>query len=153
MKRDLLYKFINKEYTIKELDLKDLNNIIHNTNTKVLLITEEKKNIKDIIKELLLELGIPSYLKGYACLTEAIFLCLKDEQYTKEITKRLYPSIAKELHVKDENVEKNIRKAIEIGCTNTNPEVLEEIFGYSISIDKGKPTNANYINTIYNILR
>ena len=106
-----------------------------------------------IIEKILLELGIPSNLKGFTYLTEAIFLCLNDEKYTKDITKNLYPSIAQKMHIKDGNVEKNIRKAIEVGCTNTNPEILEKVFGYSIDIDKGKPTNSNYIYTIYNILR
>ena len=152
MKNDLLYKFLNKEYSIKELDSNNISTIFKGNN-KVYLLIENNKSIKLMIEKLLLELGIPSNLKGFTYLTEAIFLCLNDEKYTKDITKNLYPSIAQKMNIKDGNVEKNIRKAIEVGCTNTNPELLEEIFGYSINIDKGKPTNSNYIYTIYNILR
>jgi len=152
MKKDLLQELFNNEYAIKEVDLKDINNIL-NENYKILLLTKNQNQIKIIIEKLLLELGIPSNLKGYTCLTEAIFLCLKNEKYTSNITKNLYPKVAKIVNIKELSVEKNIRKAIEIGCTNTNPELLEEIFGYSINIDKGKPTNSNYIKTIYNILR
>ena len=152
MKNDLLYKIFNNEYSIKELDLNNISTVF-NKNSKVYLLIEDNKNIKIIIEKILLELGIPSNLKGFTYLTEAIFLCLNDEKYTKDITKNLYPSIAQKMNIKDINVEKNIRKAIEVGCTNTNPELLEKVFGYSINIDKGKPTNSNYIYTIYNILR
>lgn len=153
MENDLLLKIINGEYKVKELDLDKINEVLNNDNIKAYLIISENAELKSIIKRILLELGIPSNLKGYTYITEAIFLCLQDNKYLDSITKYLYPNIAKEVNANSVQVEKNIRKAIEVGCTNANPELLEKVFGYSIGIDKDKPTNSNYIHTLTNILK
>ena len=116
------------------------------------LLDNNYNDLRQIIDKILLELGIPSNLKGYTYIEEAIFLCVKDSNYKEYITKRLYPALAEKLNVKEYQVEKNIRKAIEVSWTNANPETLEKIFGYSIGLDRDRPTNFNYIITISNIL-
>ena len=42
-------------------------------------------------------------------------------------------------------VERAIRHAIELGWNRGNPEMIDNIFGYTISASKAKPTNSEFI--------
>ena len=46
-----------------------------------------------------------------------------------------------------------IRHAIEISWNRGNWDLMEEIFGHSVDIDKAKPTNSEFIVTIADKLR
>ena len=47
----------------------------------------------------------------------------------------------------------NIRHAIEVSWNRGNWELMEEIFGHSVDIDKAKPTNSEFIVTVADKLR
>ena len=61
------------------------------------------------------------------------------------ITKKLYPSIADKFDTSASKVERAIRHAIELGWTRGNQDTIDEIFGYTISALKAKPTNSEFI--------
>ena len=69
------------------------------------------------------------------------------------ITKELYPLIAKKYHTTSSRVERAIRHAIEVSWNRGNWELMEEIFGYSVDIDKAKATNSEFIVTLADKLR
>ena len=50
-------------------------------------------------------------------------------------------------------VERAIRHAIEIAWNRGKLETLENLFGYTIQQDKGKPTNSEFIAIIADKLR
>jgi two-component system response regulator (stage 0 sporulation protein A) len=50
-------------------------------------------------------------------------------------------------------VEKAIRYTIEVAWGRGQQEVVENIFGYTISASKGKPTNSEFIAMIADKLR
>ena len=58
------------------------------------------------------------------------------------ITKQLYPEIAKAYNTTASRVERAIRHSIEVAWSRGKPEVMNEIFGYTIHTGKGKPTNS-----------
>ena len=69
------------------------------------------------------------------------------------ITKLLYPTIAKKYKTTSSSVERAIRHAIEVAWSRGKVELLEEMFGYTISAGKGKPTNSEFIALIADKLR
>lgn len=69
------------------------------------------------------------------------------------ITKLLYPSIAKKYKTTSSSVERAIRHAIEVAWGRGKIEVIEEMFGYTVSAGKGKPTNSEFIALIADKLR
>ena len=114
----------------------------------------EKKAVKETQEEISLErdvtgmlhkIGVPAHIKGYQYLREAIIYSVEDPEMLGAVTKILYPAIAKRSHTTPSRVERAIRHAIEVAWNRGCEEVLEEIFGYTISIGRGKPTNSEFI--------
>ena len=120
------------------------------------VMTEENKSTdnkyQSIIKTLH-ELGVPSNIKGYKYIKEAISLMISNPNMEEKVTKYLYPTIAEKYNASTSSVERSIRHAIEISWNRANIDLMEEIFGYSIDIEKAKPTNSEYISTIAETLR
>ena len=70
-----------------------------------------------------------------------------------DVTKVLYPSIAKKFHTTSSRVERAIRHAIEVAWDRGDLETLQSYFGYTVSGVKGKPTNSEFISMIADRLR
>jgi len=94
------------------------------------------------------EVGIPAHIKGYHYVREAIMMAVRDMESLNAITKILYPGIAKKFSTTPSRVERAIRHAIETAWSRGDVDVLNKIFGYTISNDKGKPTNSEFIAMI-----
>ncbi len=113
----------------------------------------EESNIDMVITNEFIRIGIPAHVKGYQYLRTAIHMTVNNISMLNGITKQLYPSIAKEYCTTAISVERAIRHAIEIAWNKGNAEALENIFGYTISPDKGKPTNSQFIALLADRLR
>lgn len=70
-----------------------------------------------------------------------------------QITKVLYPEIAKKYATTASRVERAIRHAIEVAWNRGNIDAIDDIFGYTISASKAKPTNSEFIAMISDKLR
>lgn len=143
-------------YILKPFELKDLEKRILDIAHKQL----ENKNIDfyqnslDIsITKILHELGIPSHIKGYQYIRKAIGIIYDRPETIGGITKELYPELAREFDTSVSRVERAIRHAIEVSWNRGNWDLMEEIFGHSVDIDKAKPTNSEFIVTIADKLR
>lgn len=112
--------------------------------SKVLSNSYVEKEITAILHEV----GIPAHIKGYLFLREAIFRVYKQQDYLGQITKNLYPDIAKKFTSSSARVERAIRHAIEVAWNRGNVDCIDNIFGYTISADKAKPTNSEFIAMI-----
>ena len=80
-------------------------------------------------------------------------MAVNDMNMLNYITKLLYPSIAKKYKTTSSSVERAIRHAIEVAWGRGKIEVIEEMFGYTVSAGKGKPTNSEFIALIADKLR
>lgn len=100
------------------------------------------------VYQLLKELGIPASIKGYSYVRRAILLSIENPEMIDKITRRLYPTIAKEFDTTPSRVERAIRHAIEISFNRGDQDKLHEIFGYSYSSLRGRPTNSEFIAEI-----
>ena len=65
----------------------------------------------------------------------------------------LYPEVASKYDTTVSRVERAIRHAIEVSWNRGNWQLMEDIFGHSVDIDKAKPTNSEFIVTVADKLR
>lgn len=105
------------------------------------------------ITEILHEIGIPAHIKGYMYLRTAILETYINVDYLGQITKVLYPEIARRYMTTSSRVERAIRHAIEVAWNRGNIDAIDEIFAYTISASKAKPTNSEFIAMISDKLR
>lgn len=106
------------------------------------------KNYKEIITSIIKELGISANLNGYHYIRYAIELMVKDINLIHSITSELYPAVAQEFGTTPARAERCIRNAIELGWNKANDDLTMKLFGYSISAEKGKPTNSEFLATV-----
>ena len=110
-------------------------------------------NLQISITNILHELGVPSHIKGYQYIREGITVLFDHPDVIGGITKELYPDIAAKYDTTVSRVERAIRHAIEVSWNRGNWQLMEEIFGHSVDIDKAKPTNSEFIVTVADKLR
>ena len=106
-----------------------------------------------VVTEIIHQIGIPAHIKGYHYLREAILLSLEDEEMLESVTKLLYPTVAKRFNTTASSVERAIRDAIETAWDRGDLDTIQNLFGYTVSVGKGKPTNSEFIALITDNLR
>lgn len=106
------------------------------------------RNIESDVTAIIHDVGVPAHIKGYQYLREAIIMSVNDNEMLNSITKILYPSIAKKFQTTASRVERAIRHAIEVAWNRGRMDTIDELFGYTINAEKGKPTNSEFIALI-----
>ena len=112
-----------------------------------------EQNLENDVTHILHEIGIPAHIKGYQYLRDAIILSVEDHEMLSSVTKILYPAIAKKHQTTASRVERAIRHAIEVAWSRGRMETINELFGYTVSNGKGKPTNSEFIALIADKIR
>lgn len=100
----------------------------------------------DVIENLVKETGVPTSLKGHDYLVYAIKLAVSDRKYVLGITTLTYPEIAAYFNSTAQRVERGIRHAIEVAFDRGDIEDIRRLFGNTISLNKGKTTNKEFIS-------
>lgn len=120
-------------------------------------IPEENRNSEEsleaLVTNIIHEVGVPAHIKGYQYLRQAIIMVVNDIEVINQITKQLYPNIAHKYKTTPSRVERAIRHAIEVAWGRNKNDTVENIFGYTVSATKGKPTNSEFIAMIADKLR
>ncbi len=114
---------------------------------------EKSIDLDTEITTILHEIGVPAHIKGYLYMREAITMVYHNLDLLGAITKILYPEIAQKYCTTASRVERAIRHAIEVAWIRGNVEAISEIFSYTISYNKSKPTNSEFIAMIADKLR
>lgn len=151
-------------YIIKPFDpnylfekINEVRNIVKKTHSKEsnadIILKTDVTDISTEITLLLHDIGIPAHIRGYQYIREAILLVYNDIEILNSITKGLYPTIALRYKTTASRVERAIRHAIEIAWVRGNIETITKIFSYTISYNKAKPTNSEFIAMIADKLR
>ena len=109
---------------------------------------QKTENLESRVTNMLHEIGIPAHIKGYHYLRDAIIMAVNDMDVLNAITKILYPTVAKKYQTTSSRVERAIRHAIEVAWSRGKLDTLDELFGYTVSTGKGKPTNSEFIALI-----
>ena len=112
-----------------------------------------EQNLENDVTQMLHEIGIPAHIKGYQYLRDAIIMSVSDKEMLASVTKILYPTIAKKHQTTPSRVERAIRHAIEVAWSRGKMDTINELFGYTVSTGKGKPTNSEFIALIVDKIR
>lgn len=143
--------FVLKPFELSDLEQK-ISKVFSRANTTN-NIDFYNSNLQVSITKILHELGIPSHIKGYQYIREGIGIIFENPDTIGGITKELYPELANKYDTTVSRVERAIRHAIEVSWNRGDWDLMEEIFGHSVDIDKAKPTNSEFIVTIADKLR
>ena len=139
----------NSNFISREINNTNKQQYIDISNNSV----NKENNIEALVTNIIHEVGVPAHIKGYQYLREAIIMVINDIDVINQITKCLYPQIANKFHTTPSRVERAIRHAIEVAWGRGEQKTVENIFGYTISAAKGKPTNSEFIAMISDKLR
>ena len=112
-----------------------------------------ERNLETDVTSIIHEIGVPAHIKGYQYLRDAIMMSVNDIEMLNSITKLLYPSIAKRHKTTPSRVERAIRHAIEVAWSRGKMDTIDELFGYTVSNGKGKPTNSEFVALIADKIR
>ena len=113
----------------------------------------DERDLEIEITNIIHEIGVPAHIKGYQYLRDAIVMVVEDMDLLGAVTKELYPAIAKRNNTTPSRVERAIRHAIEVAWNRGRLETINDLFGYTVQLDKGKPTNSEFIAIIADKLR
>ena len=97
---------------------------------------------------LLRKMNFKPSLMGYRYLIEAFRITLQSPNSVYVVSEHVYPFIALKFETTIYSVERNIRSSIEVAWERCDVNILEELFGYTIDYNKGKPTNKEFIAMI-----
>ena len=111
------------------------------------------KNFDVEVTNILHQMGVPAHIKGYQYLRDAIVFVIDDTNLLGAVTKELYPMIAKKYNTTASRVERAIRHGIELAWDRGNIELMNKYFGYTIDVERGKPTNSEFIAMIADKLK
>lgn len=118
--------------------------------------TSPKSTTPDLMQQITFtihDIGVPAHILGYQYLREAIAIAVNDVTVINGITKVLYPSVAKTFGTTSSRVERAIRHAIEVAWDRGDLDTLQKYFGYTVSHNKGKPTNSEFIALVADQIR
>ncbi len=101
---------------------------------------------RTLITNALLSLGLPTKLRGYTYLREAIAELM--ENPGQMVTKELYPTVGKRCDASKDQVERSIRSAIAAAYKNRNEQVWRQFFGMNCQGELPRPTNGAFITTL-----
>ena len=132
-------RIIRKNYSVGETTYKS--------------IEVSQESLESQVTDMIHEIGIPAHIKGYHYLRDAILMAIDDMDVLNAITKVLYPTVAKKNQTTSSRVERAIRHAIEVAWSRGKLDTLDQLFGYTISNGKGKPTNSEFIALVADTIR
>ena len=145
-----------QEITEENEEITQLKGMVDINSLKLLtgLLKEvHQMNLETRVTDMIHEIGIPAHIKGYHYLRDAIIMAIEDMDVLNAITKVLYPTVAKNHQTTASRVERAIRHAIEVAWSRGKLDTLDELFGYTVSNGKGKPTNSEFIALIADTIR
>ena len=112
-----------------------------------------KNKVADAIDQALADLGVPDHLLGYRYLQSAIAMAVAEPETVHCVTSLLYPGVARRYGTTAQLVERAIRHAVESGWSRCDSAMRERYFGGKIRPGRSKPTNAEFIARLANIIR
>lgn len=115
--------------------------------------TTGTKSYDIAVTNIIHEMGVPAHLKGYHYLRDAILMTIRDVSLLGAVTKEMYPMIAEKYQTTPSRVERAIRHAIELSWNRGNVAMMTKFFSYTINLERGKPTNSEFIAMVADKLR
>ena len=99
-----------------------------------------------LISSALQSVGVPTHMEGFGLLAAAIRLALHQKQPVMlRMQQDVYARIAESSRKSPSAVEHAMRHAIDAAWLRADARVLERLFGYTVSADRGTPSNESFI--------
>ncbi|NLJ76222.1 MAG: sporulation transcription factor Spo0A [Peptococcaceae bacterium] len=144
-------------YILKPFDFNVLatriRQLAEGVNVSEYITPAKTKNLDISVTNIIHEMGVPAHIKGYHYLRDAILMVIGEVGLLGAVTKELYPMIAQKFQTTPSRVERAIRHAIELAWDRGNVEMMAKFFGYTINLERGKPTNSEFIAMVADKLR
>lgn len=143
-------------YILKPFDLMVLGTRIRQLANGHSVVTPQPvrtRNLDVEVTKIIHQMGVPAHIKGYQYLRDAILFVIDEVNLLGAVTKELYPMIAQKYMTTPSRVERAIRHAIELAWDRGNVEMMNKFFGYTINVERGKPTNSEFIAMVADKLR
>lgn len=121
--------------------------------SETMLQNNPSEDLEVTVSNIIKIVGVPAHIKGYQFLRDSIIWTIQDSEIINAVTKELYPGIAKRHNTTASRVERAIRHAIEVAWQRGDLETINKLFGYTIQVSKGKPTNSEFIAMIADKIR
>ena len=138
---------------VKNQSPETLSPVLKDVKTTYIEVDNSKLNLEAKVTNIIHDVGVPAHIKGYQYLRDGIIMAVNDVDVINQITKQLYPDLAKKYKTTPSRVERAIRHAIEVAWNRGQIESMENIFGYTVNSNRGKPTNSEFIAMIADKLR
>ena len=103
-------------------------------------------DLRTVVSNLLLSLNVPTKLRGYGYLREAILIMSRDPG--QSITKELYPAVAARCGGNAVQVERSVRSAIQAAWNSRDEQIWRRYFSACGNQPIQKPTNASFISRL-----
>lgn len=116
-------------------------------------VSAKTRNLDVEVTKIIHQMGVPAHVKGYQYLRDAILLVADEVNLIGAVTKELYPLVAEKYDTTASRVERAIRHAIELAWDRGNVDLMNKYFGYTINVERGKPTNSEFIAMVADKLR
>ena len=101
---------------------------------------------------ILMQMGASPALLGYAYIKTAVNVIIKNKSDWRQVTKVLYPEVAKIHGTTPSKVERAIRHCVEKMYLSGNISALTQIIP-SYNVEKGKATNSEFLATLAEYLK
>ena len=112
----------------------------------------EKDLCNRIMEEMLL-LGFRPHTSGTRQLIDVLALVVLDEYRLCDLKHRAYPIVAERYGVSWQCVERNLRYAIESVWAYGNLTRIQQLFGFTVEAERGKPTNKAFLAQMAEYIR
>lgn len=136
---------------VKPCDVRATVARIHDLSQKLRQPLVSQPDPRTHVSNLLLSLGIPTKLRGYTYLREAVLLMAKDPK--QSITKELYPAVAALCGCESTHVERSIRSAIATAWKHRDDRIWQLYFQPGAGGSLPRPTNAAFISRLADSLQ
>lgn len=125
----------------------------YHVDLRAMLGADRKHDVHASIDQALADLGVPDHLLGYRYLQSAICMAIAEPDAVYCVTSLLYPGVARRYGTTAQLVERAIRHAVECGWNRCDSAMRLRYFGGKIKPGRLKPTNAEYIARLANMIR
>ena len=121
-----------------------IKNIVNATTINKIEYSSKINNEKRV-HDILIKMGMPRHLRGFYYLVTGTTMVIENINLLSEITRELYPRIARAHGTTASRVEQSIRHIIKNTWENGDQDELDDVFGYRIN---HRPRNSEFISTI-----
>lgn len=149
LKVDFIFQKTNLSYTPNQvLNIIEKVYKYHNNTDRNLDRLQEKDILKKKILQELQNIGFNTSNIGTEYISEALLLLSENHNNSYQISKTIYPALAKQYNSNSANIEKAIRMSIERVWNSASLLQISKHYPYEVTNKNGRPSNGEFIDNM-----